>query len=93
MKQIFCKKLNRLATALDAAPYPGKLGEKILNEISQAAWQQWLNHQTMLINEYRLNLIEPKAQEFLRQEMEKFLFGDGSAKPAGFTDIDQNSDK
>jgi len=83
-RMIYCKKLNEQAEGLDFAPYPGALGQKIYENISKSAWQQWMNHQTMLINEYRLSLAEPKAREFLAQEMEKFLFGEGSAKPSGF---------
>ncbi|OAI49953.1 Fe(2+)-trafficking protein [Gammaproteobacteria bacterium SCGC AG-212-F23] len=84
-RMIYCKKLKKESQALDIQPYPGALGEKILSEISKEAWQQWLNHQTMLINEYRLSMVDPKAREFLRKEMENFLFGDGSQKPAGYT--------
>lgn len=83
---INCKKLKKEAEALERAPWPGPLGEKILREISKPAWEMWLNHQTMLINEYRLNLSDPSARTFLATEMEKFLWGDGSEKPAGFTE-------
>lgn len=81
---VFCSKLNQEAEGLAKAPFPGVIGEKIYNEISKQAWQMWLAHQTMLINEYRLSLIDPKAREFLHEEMKKFFFGDGSDKPAGF---------
>ncbi len=76
MSMIFCKKLQKEAEALDFQPMPGPLGEKILNEISKEAWQMWVGQQTILINEYRLVLTDPKARQFLREEMEKFLFGD-----------------
>ena len=82
---IFCKKLNQEAEGMDAPPFPGKLGEAIFEQISKTAWKQWLSHQTMLINEYRLSLMDPKAREFLTKEMEQFFFGDGSQKPAGYT--------
>lgn len=85
VRKIFCTKLQQDAEGLDAPPYPGKIGQMIYEKISAPAWQQWLNHQTMLINEYRLNLMDQKSREFLRAEMEKFLFGQGSDKPAGFT--------
>ena len=81
---IHCKKLNTKAEALAFAPLPGELGEKILAHISKPAWQTWLNHQTMLINEYRLNLSDAQARKFLKEEMEKFLFGEGSEKPPGY---------
>ena len=90
-KLIHCYKLKENAEALNAAPFPGKLGEKILAQISKKAWKMWLDHQTMLINEYRLSLIDPKAREFLSQEMEQFLFGDGSDKPAGYREKIGNS--
>lgn len=85
-RQVFCIKLNHEAEGMNAAPFPGPLGERIFNHISKQAWKMWLTHQTMLINEYRLSLIDPKAREFLHTEMEKYFFGEGSAKPAGFTD-------
>jgi Fe-S cluster biosynthesis and repair protein YggX len=76
MTKIFCQKLKKEAEALDFAPMPGPLGEKLMNEISQEAWQMWVGQQTILINEYRLVLTDPKAREFLRTEMQKFLFGE-----------------
>ncbi len=86
---IYCEKLKRKAEGLSSPPYPGKFGQKILNHISAQAWEMWLNHQTMLINEYRLNLLEPQAKKFLVDEMEKFLFGEGSEKPGGYVPTDK----
>ena len=83
-KTIFCSKLNIDAEALATPPYPGELGQRIFTHISKPAWQQWLNHQTMLINEYRLNMLDTTARAFLVKEMEQFLFGEGSEKPAGY---------
>ena len=76
MTEVYCMKLQKNAEALKQAPFPGPLGEKILNHVSQEAWNMWLAHQTMLINEYRLSLIDPKARSFIQDEMRKFLFGD-----------------
>ena len=84
-KTVFCAKLHQNAEGLNAPPFPGPLGEKIFQNVSTEAWKMWLSHQTMLINEYRLSLIDPKSRQFLHQEMEKFFFGEGSEKPAGFT--------
>ena len=84
-RQIHCQKLDRMAEGFDTPPYPGPLGQRIHEHISKEAWQLWLEHQTMLINEYRLSMLDPKARAFLATEMEKFLFGQGSEKPAGFT--------
>lgn len=81
---VHCKKLNEELPGLERQPYPGELGKRIFDEISQQAWQSWLGHQTMLINEYRLSMIDPKAQSFLKEELEKFLFGDGGQAVEGF---------
>ena len=81
---VHCVKLDKDAEGLDRAPYPGELGQRILANVSKEAWQLWLQHQTMLINEYRLVPIEPKARAFLEGEMEKFFFGGGSDAPEGF---------
>ena len=85
-KTVKCIKLEREADGLEALPYPGELGQKIFDNVSQEAWQMWLGHQTMLINEYRLTPIEPKDRAFLEQEMEKFFFGEGSDRPQEFVD-------
>ncbi|MFT5426889.1 MAG: Fe-S cluster biosynthesis and repair protein YggX [Gammaproteobacteria bacterium] len=79
-----CVKLKKEGEGLKVAPYPGELGKRIYQNVSQEAWQQWLQHQTMLINEYRLTPIEPKARKFLEEEMEKFFFGSGSKLPDEF---------
>lgn len=81
---IYCQKLNKNTEALDCPPYPGELGQKIFQTISKEAWSLWINHQTMLINEHRLSMLDPKAREFLKTEMENFLFGPGSATPPGY---------
>lgn len=89
-RSIFCIKLNQQAEGLDFAPYPGELGKKIYQSISKEAWQQWLSRQTMYINEYRLEMINPEAQSFLRAEMEKFLFGSSeSVLPPGYVNPQQ----
>ena len=84
-RKIFCVKLQKEAEGLTQPPYPGEFGKKIFDSISIEAWQMWLAHQTILINEFRLSMIDPKAREFLRVETQKFLFegGDGT-KPAAY---------
>lgn len=79
-----CIKLGNEAEGLNSPPYPGELGKRIFEHVSKQAWQMWLQHQTMLINENRLTPIEPKARQFLEEEMEKFFFGEGSDKPSGY---------
>lgn len=80
-RKIQCALLKKEGEGMDYAPYPGPLGQRIYDSISKEAWQRWLAHQTMLINEYRLTPIEPEARKFLETEMEKFFFGGGSEKP------------
>jgi len=82
---VYCCKLKQETEGLNKPPFPGALGDKIFNEVSKQAWSMWLSHQTILINEYRLNLMEAKSREFLKEEMEKYFFGEGSAKPQGYT--------
>ncbi|HBA35111.1 MAG TPA: oxidative damage protection protein [Gammaproteobacteria bacterium] len=84
MRMIQCVKLGIEAEGLERPPYPGDLGKRIYESVSKQAWQQWIQHQTMLINEYRLTPIEPKARQFLEEEMEKFFFGGGSDIPEQF---------
>ncbi len=83
-RTVNCSKLGREAEGLDFPPWPGDLGKKIYETISKEAWQLWMQHQTMIINEYRLNAMDPKARELIATEMEKFLFGEGSEKPEGY---------
>jgi len=79
-----CVKLGLEAEGLKMQPYPGELGKRIYAQVSQQAWREWLQHQTMLINEYRLTPVEPKARQFLETEMEKFFFGEGSEAPSDY---------
>ncbi len=83
-RTVNCIILKAEAEGLDYAPYPGELGQRIYDSVSKEAWQRWLAHQTMLINENRLTPIEPEARQFLAAEMEKFFFGSGSDRPQGY---------
>ena len=83
-RMVQCVKLGKEAEGLDRPTYPGDLGKRIFENVSKQAWQQWMQQQTMLINEYRLSPIEPKAREFLEQQMEKFFFGEGADTPPDF---------
>ena len=83
-RTVKCVLLGVESEGLDRPTYPGDLGQRVFDNVSKVAWQRGLGHQTMLINEYRLTPIEPKARQFLEQEMEKFFFGGGSEKPPDF---------
>ncbi len=79
-----CAVFKKELEGLDFAPYPGELGQKVFDSISREAWQKWLSHQTMLINENRLSPINREHRSYLEEEMKKFLFGEGSEKPEGY---------
>ncbi|MFT5449531.1 MAG: Fe-S cluster biosynthesis and repair protein YggX [Gammaproteobacteria bacterium] len=83
-RTVNCTRLGREAEGLDLPPYPGELGQRIFEEISKEGWQQWLAHQTMLINENRISPMDPNARKFLVEEMQKFLFEGGSDTPQGY---------
>jgi Fe-S cluster biosynthesis and repair protein YggX len=81
---VHCVKLGREAEGLDRPPYPGDLGKRIHANVSKQAWQDWLRHQTMLINENRLSPMDPKSRKFLEEQMEKYFFGEGAEMPQGY---------
>ena len=83
-RTVNCVRLKTEAEGLDFAPIPGALGQRVFENVSKEGWAQWLKHQTMLINENRLNPLDASTRTFLAAEMEKFFFGDGSEAPAGF---------
>jgi len=82
--RVDCVVLGCEGEALDAAPWPGELGQRILDNVSKAGWQQWLQRQTMLLNEKRLSPINPKHKAYLAAQMEAFFFGDGGDEPEGW---------
>ena len=79
-----CVKLGREAEGLDRPPYPGALGQRIYEQVSKEAWAAWLKHQTMLVNENRLNLADLQARQYLAKQMENHFFGDGAEMPSGY---------
>jgi Fe-S cluster biosynthesis and repair protein YggX len=81
---VHCVKLGREAEGLDRLPYPGELGQRIFEQVSKQAWQDWLRHQTMLINENRLTPMDPKSRKFLVEQMENFFFGEGAELPPDY---------
>ncbi len=83
-RTIHCIKLDKEAEGLDFPPYPGDLGKRIFDSVSKEAWSAWLKHQTMLVNENRLNLADSRARKYLAQQMEKHFFGDGADVATGY---------
>ena len=84
MRMVNCVKLGREAPGLDKAPLPGELGRRIFESVSAEAWEQWLEHQKMLMNEYRIDLSDKSARQILKQQCENFFWGAGSNAPPDF---------
>ena len=83
-RMVHCIKLGKEAEGLDFPPYPGDLGKKIWEGVSKEAWGAWLKHQTMLVNENRLNLADVRARKYLATQMEKHVFGEGADAAQGY---------
>lgn len=83
-RMVRCSVTGEEGEALERPPYPGPLGQRIYEQVSKEGWRRWVAHQTMLINENRLSLADPKARKLLEGEMLKFLFEGGAAPPEGY---------
>ncbi|HEX5392918.1 MAG TPA: oxidative damage protection protein [Rhodocyclaceae bacterium] len=83
-RMVKCIKLGTESEGLDFPPLPGELGKKIYENVSKEAWQQWIKIQTMLINENRLSLVDPRARQYLQEQVTKHFFGEGSDQVSGF---------
>jgi Fe-S cluster biosynthesis and repair protein YggX len=81
---VMCAKLGRELPGLDRPPFPGELGRRIYEQISQQAWEMWQDRSTLLINHYGFNLADPDARQILRQQMEEFFFGQDARMPEGW---------
>ena len=83
-RTVQCVYLKREAEGLDFTVYPGELGKRIYENVSKEAFEAWKKHQTMLVNENRLNLADARARQYLARQMESFFFGGGAEQPAGY---------
>jgi Fe-S cluster biosynthesis and repair protein YggX len=83
-RTVECVLLKKQGEGLDFAPYPGELGQRIYAGVCKEAWQMWLRHQTMLVNENRLNLADARARQYLARQMENYFFGSGADQPTGY---------
>ena len=87
-RQVHCVKHKQLKEGLSAPPYPGALGKRIFEEVSQDAWREWLENQKMLVNEYRLNMADKRARQYLMEQTERHFFGDGAEVASGYMPTD-----
>lgn len=83
-RMVFCQKLGRELPGLENPPYPGELGQRIYEHISQAAWEMWMQHAVLIINHYGLSMADPNAQKLLMEQAEQFFFGPGARMPEGW---------
>ena len=83
-RTVFCVKLLRELPALEEAPWPGPLGQRIFDQVSEEAWEMWEERMKMILNEYRLLPFQKEAQVLIAKHMEEFFFGTGDAAPPGF---------
>ena len=83
-RTVFCKKHQQELEGLEKPPYPGPKGQEIYDTISKQAWGEWQAHQTMLINEKHLSLVDPEARKYLQGEMDKFFAGEDYDKAEGY---------
>jgi Fe-S cluster biosynthesis and repair protein YggX len=83
-RKVLCRKYGEELEGLDNAPFPGKAGEDIYQHVSKKAWQEWLAHQTMLINEKQLNVMDPQARDFLAEQRERFLNNESYEQAEGY---------
>jgi Fe-S cluster biosynthesis and repair protein YggX len=79
-----CVKLGQELPGLDAPPWPGELGQRIYDHVSQDAWEQWEERMKMILNEYRLLPFQKEAQALIAKHMEEYFFGEGTALPPGY---------
>ncbi len=84
MRNVVCVKLGTELPGLEKPPLPGELGKRIFERVSAQAWEQWIEHQKMLMNEYRIDLSDKGSRQILKTQMEQFFFGDGSQLPPDF---------
>jgi len=83
-RTVFCVKFQKEQEGMSYQPFDDDLGKRIYDNVSQEGWKLWLEHSKMIINEYRLDLVAPEAQQMLRDQLEKFFFGEGAALPPGY---------
>ena len=88
-RQVFCRKYKQEMEGLELPPYPGAKGQDLYNNISKQAWQEWLKHQTMLINEKHLSLMDLTARAYLTEQMDKFLAGEDYDAAEGYVPPEQ----
>jgi Fe-S cluster biosynthesis and repair protein YggX len=84
VRMVNCVKLGKELPGLDRAPWKGELGQRVFANVSKEAWKMWVEHSKMLMNEFRLNPLDPSAQKIIAEHMEQYFFGEGAKLPEGY---------
>ena len=87
IRKVNCRKYKKELPGLDQPPYPGSKGQEIFENVSKQAWEEWLDHQKMLINESQINLTDRESRKWLNKQMDLFLSGEDYARPKGYTPL------
>lgn len=83
-RMVMCVKFGRMLPGLDRVPWKGELGKRIYDSVSKEAWKMWIEHSKMIMNEYRLNPLQPEALEIMEKQLEQFFYGEGAKLPEGY---------
>lgn len=83
-RMVKCVKFGKEMPGLDRVPWKGEIGQRVFENVSVEAWQLWIEYSKMIMNEYRLNPIDPKSHQIMEEQMEKFFFGEGAALPPDY---------
>jgi len=84
VRMVKCAKLGKELPGLDRLPWKGELGQRVYDHVSKDAWKMWVDHSKMLLNEFRLNPMDPNSQKIMAEQMEEFFFGQGAKLPDGY---------
>ena len=83
-RMVHCVKFGKDLPGLDRVPWRGELGKRIYENVSKDAWKLWIEHSKMIMNEYRLNPLDPNSQKIMEEQLEQFFFGEGAKLPEGY---------
>ncbi len=84
VRMVKCVKFGREMPGLDRIPWKGEIGKRVYENVSKEAWKLWLEHSKMVMNEYRLNPLDPNSQKIMEEQLEQFFFGEGAKLPEGY---------
>lgn len=83
-RMVKCVKFGKELPGLERPPWSGELGQRIYENVSQEAWKLWIEFSKMIMNEYRLNPLDPQSHKIMEEQMEKFFFGEGAQLPPDY---------